>query len=792
MEVRPLLRLRIELLTKMRRPLIYLFIALSLGLVSGYYSPFDSLVFDILKGFVIFFFLLACYLLYHRRLSVKFIVISLIFLSGFIYMQALISNWESNKIWQVIGEKIELRGRIIDVEERREGYKYLLDNLEIKGINLNKDTKILLSCWTNKGKVEYGDIISFNTSLQLPAVKRNPGGFSYRNYLRKKGVYAVTNIDSGQQLRKLSNEANLILKVIFNIKRDGKRLINNYFSTPNNYILYALLLGEKSLLPDEIEDKFRELGLSHLLVISGFHIGLISYLLHFMCSKLRLSEGLTLVIIVSFLVIYLVLTGCQLPGFRAVVLISLVLIGDYLGYKVDLYNLLAGVGIIILILNPWSLFTVSFQLSFMAVVAIAYLAPLIDEWLVFPEKMNGLLAASIAAQLGLLPLLIYYFNRISVISIVANLLIMPLITLILWVGIIFLILAVLKSSVTGLSVLLIKFTLRVVINLVDFMIGHFKTGVLIGRPSILVIIIYYLIFYYGVKFFKKDLIPYNKQSKKGLIIFCSLIILLILQTGFTDGERLEIVFLDVGNGDAIYLKTPTGQQILVDGGEDGQVLTDFLETKGIRRIDLAIVSHFHQDHVGGILKVLKEFKVDKICYPPTLNKNRLKDELVDIIDNKKIKKKELVAGDRVNIFPLRIEVLAPEIPLLEENSDNNNSLVLKLTYNKFKLLLTGDIEVAGEERILFNNLSSTVLKVGHHGSKTSSSEAFIKEVKPQLSIISVGKNNYGHPSSKVIERLLHNKSVISRTDKSGAISLWTDGRSYNYKRFLSQKRRLAN
>ncbi|MCK8815904.1 DNA internalization-related competence protein ComEC/Rec2 [Natroniella sulfidigena] len=734
--------------------------------------------------------LFAFFIRFFYQQSDKLMIISwlLIFLVGLIYLGNVELAWQDEPLGEVVGERVEIEGRIIEVEETSQGLRYLLSDLEVAEFDLTSQQKVLLFDWTDdQQQLNYGDLVKVNTELELAPRKRNPGGFSYRDYLKRNGIYALGHINSSSQINQVGVSSNLILDQIFNLRLKIIESLDSYFSTPNNYILQALLLGNQSLLPPEVEDGFREVGLSHLLVISGFHIGLLSYIIYFICQKLKLSEKVTLILNFIILSSYLLLTGWQLPALRAVILISLVLWGRYQNRKVDIYNLLAGVALVILAINPWSIFTVSFQLSFGAVIAISSLTPLISVKFPFIPQVNNLLAASIAAQVGLLPVLAYYFNQVSVISILANLLLTPLITVVLWLSILFLAVVAVWSSGGIIVANIIEGLLNLSQLLVGLLVDNFWTTVSIGRPDLITIVIYYLLLYYLVKFLKSSSLSISQfGNKRKLIVTLSLMLVLIFQFGFDNHQDLKIIFFDVGQGDAIYLRLPTGQKVLVDAGEEGTEIKRYLKSRGIRSLDLILISHFHWDHAGGVKPLIQNFSIGQVFYPPNTKKKELEIKVREKLERKKIEHAQLVAGNEISLLPLEIEVLGPTFPLLEESAANNNSLVLKAIYDQFNLLLTGDIEKEAERRLVKRgiDLESIVLKVAHHGSISSSIEEFIEQVNPELAVIQVGDNNYGHPDPTVIDRFEERGIKVLRNDRDGAVIVKADGEQYSYQTFL--------
>ncbi|AGB41822.1 DNA internalization-related competence protein ComEC/Rec2 [Halobacteroides halobius DSM 5150] len=723
---------------------------------------------------------------YHTTDKSNLLILVLIFLLGIVYLQTLNLEWQQDKLKQIVGNKVRLKGRVIKAEITNKRASYVVTDLKIPEFDYSSTRRILLTDWypNSQVRLSYGDRIAATTRLEFPNRQRNPGGFSYRSYLKQQGIYVVGQI---KQLEKIGHQDSLI-ELLFNLKSQIIANFDSYFSGTNSQFLQALLLGVKFKLPAKINERFRELGISHLLVISGFHIGIISYLIYSLGEQFGLSDGLILFLTSFSLGVYLLLVGVQTSSLRAVLLINLVLIGKYFDRKIDLYNLLAGVGLIILLINPRSLFTVSFQLSFGAVIAIVYLAPVLERYFIWlPTRLNQMLTATLAAQVGLFPILAYYFNQVSLGGLIANLLVMPIVSLILWLGMIFIVVSFFSQIATEILAFIIKLLIFMALQLVEWLANYIAFKLFVATPSLLGIIIYYIVVYYLSQLMKLSLIPYSKQyRKKASIIALSLVLLLILQLGFINQQQLKIIFFDVGSADGVYFRLPTGEHILVDAGKNGGEIINFLRMQGINHLDAIFVSHFHKDHVGGVLPIVKKFAVNKVFYPSPAKKNEFKQQLTQIAKNKGIKLIKLMAGDKISVFPINIRAIGPSLPWAEELKTNNNSLVLQVIYKQFRLLLTGDIERLIEQRLVNNRkLKSSILKVAHHGSSTSSTKRFINSVNPYLAIISVGKNNYGHPSPIVINRLKSKGIKVLRTDKKGAITIITDGERYKYNTFLN-------
>ena len=508
-------------------------------------------------------------------------------------------------------------------------------------------------------------------------------------------------------------------------------------------------------------------------------------MLYFIADKLKFAFK-TKFLLTSFgLFSYLLLSGFKIPGLRAAVLLLLIIIGKRLGRKVDIYNLLAIIASVMLILEPQRLFMVSFQLSFGAVLAIVALTPTIKRIIpIKASKINSLLAATLSAQLGLLPILAYYFYQVSIIGIITNLIAVPLLSLVIVLSFIFLLTVGFAGFFSQLLVGSIEFILAVILAILSGANDNLITTVLVGRPRLITIALYYLILYQVLLLLKKELFPYSKRYFKKVVTI-SLAVLIILVSGFNFSAETEIIFFDVGQGDAILIKLPQGKNILVDTGETGQEIKRYLLSRGIKKIDYFIISHFHFDHIGGFEKLAKEFTINKVIYPPRCEKNNSKKDIIKLIEENNLAAVSFKAGDNLQGRNFKLETLAPNYPLIRESYENNNSLVQNFSYGEFQLLLTGDIEQEAEKRLARKyDLSADILKAAHHGSNSSSIKKFLREVEARKTVIQVGANNYGHPSPEVITRFKEKGVRVLRNDRDGAVIFKTNGNSFSYDTFM--------
>ncbi|MBM7556220.1 DNA internalization-related competence protein ComEC/Rec2 [Halanaerobacter jeridensis] len=769
----------------MKRPLLRWFIAAGGGLITAYYLPPSQMLILLLGISIIIVALII--ILYNSVSRTHLVVLILISLTFLFYLQSEKLAFQEAKMRRILGQEAKLTGVITQIKKYSNSRDYIIKNISNFKTGEQYDYKIKLRVWEGKDRFFSGAKVLFTTRLKLPPVQKNPGGFSYRNYLQRQGIYAIGETTKGQ-LIKLNTTNNILIKKVNCLRNKIKTIIKKQFKVENQELVLRLLLALKQGKESKVINSFKKLGISHLLVISGFHIGLISYVIYNIINYVNLSLRLNFIINFLFLVLYLAIINWQLPAVRATLLIILVLGAKILKRKTYIYNLLAAIALFLLIINPWYLFSLSFQLSFTAVVMISYLSPILKKYFVFlPEKIREVVAATIAVQIGLFPILIYYFHQISLSSILANLLLMPLISFILLLLLLWMMINFVSLYLGKIVAVIINVPLALSREIANFLAKYFSFNFLVKRLSLGTIIIYYLIIYYLTQLIQVTKVPYGKDDFKKISLILLSLVIIITTVGISQNKNLEFIFFSVGLGDGIYLKTPRGKNVLIDGGSTGREIINFLKKRGVKELDLIFISHFHNDHVGGIIEVLKEFKVNKVCYPPTVN-NRLKTELNRIIKEKNKISRSLILtkGDQIIIDKIHFLVLHPQLKLIEKSKLNNNSLAMMVTYKKFKLLLTGDIEKGAEEVLIKDkaDLRADVLKVAHHGSNTSSTIDFLKLVDPRLSIMSVGKNKHGLPDEEVEKKLKNLDIKNLRTDKKGAVIIETDGYSYNYQTFL--------
>ena len=557
------------------------------------------------------------------------------------------------------------------------------------------------------------------------------------------------------------------------------RIENNVDNT-NSQVLNAVLVGDKTSLEKEIKDSFRISNLSHMLAISGAHFSFIIMFCTFVIKRLkfkRFGQAITITLIIFFMT----LTGMTPSVVRAGIMAIISILSSILKRKTDIYTSLAIALFIQIINNPYVIFDVGLQLSFGGVLGIALFTKPIEEKLnrIKELKINSALAVTLGANIIIMPIMMYQFSTISLTFVISNLLAGSLLGAIMILGFVSVILNI-KPLYFVLNLLVSVFSkIASICSKLPLSLIYIKT------PSLIqVFLIYFIIFLFYLILIERLNLFRIKQ-----IIISFLIIIFILNYRIPN-NNLIIHFIDVGQGDSC-LMLHKGYVIMIDGGgstdskyDIGEnTLLPYLLARKINKIDYLIVSHFDSDHAQGFIFVLKHLKVKNAILPIQATNSNLYQNFISICQAKKIsicqaKKINVIylkRGDFFNIGDLKFETLHPSNKFISENAMNNNSLVLRMDYYTTSVLFTGDIEAIAEQELVSKcklKLDVDILKVGHHGSNTSSIESFLGAVSPNIALIGVGADNkFGHPGEEVIKRLKERKVNIFRTDLNGEITI---------------------
>jgi competence protein ComEC len=525
-------------------------------------------------------------------------------------------------------------------------------------------------------------------------------------------------------------------------------------------------------------------GLFHLIAISGAHIAIISYLLFGILKLFRTPKRLSYVILIFLLLFYALLVEGRASVFRAIIMSLAYLIGKLLWKNTRLLNTISFSAFFLLFINPFYLLDMGFELTFAATLSIILFFPRVLKFLPrLPLKISELFALSLTAQFGVLPFLTSSFNRVAFSSLLLNFAAIPLTGLIMAVGFVFLGCSLMSSFLAQAFAQALKFLINVFL-LTSHLFDPFSLfSYRIPTPPLTVILGYFLfLFLLLVR-------PGIKGQKLLTFALFGIFLALLISYPFpaNSSRALKLTFLDVGQGDSILVEFPGREKMLVDGGgipDDSfdigeNVVSPFLWSKGIKKIDYLVLTHAHPDHMNGLKAVARNFKIGQYWETFSPPQSPAYEEIKNNL-GPSVLKKRIFRGFRQQEGDVKIEAIHPEeeTPFVLEAS-NDKSLVLRLSLGETAFLLAADIGLEAEREILEKNLNlqSQVLKSPHHGSKSSSSEAFLEKVGPLVVVITTGRGNlYGVPHQEILDRYKNMGARILRTDEEGAVEISADGR----------------
>ena len=583
-----------------------------------------------------------------------------------------------------------------------------------------------------KENYHLGDKIKVKGQIINPKENTTKYLYNYKKYLSTKNIYHLLKITT---YKKISSNKNIFYFI--------KQKIINYFN--NHPYINTLLLGDKSYMKKEITKSYQDNGLSHLFAVSGMHISLIVSILSKILSKL--NENKKTLIISIFLLFYLQLVGLQASVIRGVLFYILIQINKVFNLNIKLINLFILTLSITLLINPKFIYDLGFQYSFSISFTLIYLSNLLTG-----KLLISLLKVSLISFLVSIPISLYNFHELNFISVILNLFFVPLVTTVIFP--LTVITSIFKPLIP-LYNLLIKLLEN--LSLLSSKISIFKLTFL--HLNILIYLIYIVIII---------LIIINLKYKKYFYIYLLFFILIIHYIYPSINNNSYIEMLDIGQGDSIIIHSK--DTILIDTGGNqyndtisDNIIIPTLKSLGIKKIKYLILTHGDYDHMGESINLVNKFKVENVIF----NKgkyNYLEQELIKVLNKKKIKYYKDI--EKLNLNENILYFLNTKI----YDNENDNSNVIYTNINNKKILLMGDASIEVEKEIIekYNITNIDILKVGHHGSKTSTSKEFINYINPKISLISVGEDNkFNHPNNEVLDRLKYTK--IYRTDKNGSV-----------------------
>ena len=633
---------------------------------------------------------------------------------------------------------------------------------------------------------EAGDRILVSGELAPYDPASNPGEFDYRAYYDSRGMYWKASAESWERLP----GGNPLRRMLGRIREHSAGVLDAC-AGENAGIFKAMLLGLKGDIPDEVYALYQESGISHLLAISGLHVSMLGMGFYGLLGRLGMGKRPQSVLAAGFMVLYGVMTGFSPSTRRAVIMFLASMASGWAGRTYDLPSALSLAALAILWRNPQALTQGGVQLSFLAVGGIGALNRAMEGAGLWKSRAGKVLGSGLAVQFATYPAVAWHFFVYPPYSIFLNLLVIPMMTYAMVSGLLCLALGSVSLSLGKLCVGGGYYILKCYEALCALWGRLPGSSLVIGRPALWQIAVY------GVVLGAAVLLA-GRLRRKGLWLAGNTALLFFMLFPLPRGG-FSVTYLDVGQGDGIVAEAGACR-ILFDGGSSDekrvgeQVLTAYLHSRGIRSLDYAVVSHCDGDHISGLETLLESGAVEigTLALPKAGAGEEAWEELASLARVKGVGVLSLEAGDQIQAGKLTLSCLYPFEGAKLPADRNERSLVVKLEYGEASFLFTGDIGAACEEEMLKNPAvrralaGCTVLKVAHHGSASSSSEAFLEAVRPKYGVISYGAgNSYGHPAPETVERLSEAGVRVFETARDGAVTVRTDGRSLEVKTFLS-------
>lgn len=636
-----------------------------------------------------------------------------------------------------------------------------------------------------KSDIKTGSRIEADIRLYAFPEVRNPHEFDYGEWLKSRSVSAHGDL---QEIHHFNHTQTLGWNTIRETVREN---ITRLFDEQQAPLAKALLLGYKEELTQDERTAFSRSGLSHIMAVSGMHVGFIVapfWLLIPWFWRWKQGKWAGLLLLTLLLFGYAGLTGFSASVSRASIMAWLLTYGKLFHKIRHSVNLTAVAAIILLIIRPDQLFDVGFQLSFSAVFIILLLMPEAQQ--LIPEKIRynwkgglaTIVVISFIVQLGLFPILTKYFGEFSIIGPLANALVVPLLSIAVPLGLLISIAGTGWLTGAELAVIPIGWIIQWIQHVAKYL-GTAEFAYITVKQESIVLFVVWMSAIFTVASLRIPALRWKWMIC--LLLFINLFVIGKIAVKVKK-PLLKITVLDVGQGDAIHLQTPSGNHFLIDtgrwspGGDSGErILVPYLEHFGINRLDGVILSHPHADHIGGLPSLLETIPVDTIYHSNYRYDSQLYERYNNLAESKDIPVRDLAAGDMINADPLmRIFVVGPEPNQTAQNA-NNHSLAFRLQYGETSFLFSGDAEVKQEQQMADRYgdfLDVHFLKVGHHGSRTSSTTYFIDHVQPDIAVASLAFNNrFKHPNPQAVTNLHQAGAKKYFTSLSGAIIFESDG-----------------
>jgi len=759
-----------------------------------------SLSMEIVLALLIVVLILSVYGCYRAKMWTWLAVMTAFFLAGCLRFMAA-DNLPEQDISHWAKETVKVEGILREVprlsadNQGKKKQRYLLEVTKVKqqGQEWQNASGGLYVYAAERGVpvVRIGDKVTATGKVRPPHGYQNPGQLDTKMLLKSQGISA--SLSAGKQGIKVEPvETAAFARKLAEVRRHYRESMEKVMPKADAAAIFAMLFGGYDGLKPELVDSFTITGIVHILSVSGSHISLLAAVMAGLGTLLRLPKAITAVLVVSLIVVYSLLAGAVPPVIRSAIMGGLAFVALALDRERDAQRILLLTGLVMLLISPLLLFHISFQLSFLATAGLLYLAPVWQNY--FREHgCNAYIAAglsiTLAAQLATLPILAWYFNQLSLSSLIANLVVVPLVEMIivlgLFAGVIALILPFAGSVVFAGGSLLLGVVTEMTVKIAALP----ASAIWIPSMNFGWGVIYYLLL--GMFLLKAEqrakLWDGIKKRRNAFCMALLVAAVFVVSVQLAKPKEMQVHFIDVGQGDAALVITSGGHAFMFDTGGTrdsnfdigAKVDVPYLLHYGVLSLDAVFLSHAHEDHAAGCGGILHKLPVAQVI---TADEGILDyARSMRLGDNDPLLHKFHTArqGEQMTVDGVTIEVLfAPPLREGDNKTGNEASNVYRVSYGKASFLFTGDLTKEKEAQLLAEgiNPASTVLKIGHHGSDTSSSLAFLQAVKPKFGVFCVGADNsFGHPKSVVLQRFKQQGIKTFRTDENGAVVFYTNG-----------------
>ncbi len=723
-----------------------------IGIIYGLYLKTSMAIFFI-------FFLIPSIIKYKKFYKNRKIIITLL-ASAIIFSSYInILNNKYEKFYKNIRNEIEIEAIIIS--EAKDADYYKVYNIK------SRDKRFIL--YTNNVNLKYGMRIKIRGNFLEPEERRNYKGFDYKQYLKTRKIYGSIKSNNIEIIGK--EQTNIIARTSNNVRNKIIETANKILPNYTQGLLVGILIGEKTKIPENIIENFSISSLSHILATSGTHISYIILGITYLLLKSKIPKRTSYFLINLILIFFMFIVGFTASVVRASIMGILLISGKIVHRKPDVLTSMAISLIITLSYNPFSIQDIGLELSYLGTLGIVILNRPIKNYIInklpkIPKQIIEIVSVTVSAQILIIPILILKFNTVSLTFILSNIIAIPITGIIILYGYINIFVGIFAIKVANKMSIILNILLKIIISISNIISKLPFSKILIPTPNIIYILLYYLI-----------ILNFQKEKYLKILLITLILILSINVIYSIFPQQLEIHIVDVGQGDCQLIITPRGKVMIIDGGEKENVLLEYLLDKQIMKIDYMMISHFDSDHCYNLIEILENLKINNLIVSRQIEETELFNRIIKICQQNGTNVIIVEAGKEINIDKeIKLKILWPTRDINEINSINNNSIVARMEYNQFSMLFTGDIEETVENRLIEiyskELLNTTVLKVAHHGSETSSNEGIIKLIAPKISVIGVGKDNkFGHPNKEVIRRIEEQNSQLFRTDLNGEITI---------------------